>query len=77
MVWNAMVVRTVNKKELSETPGAKFAMDTEYDKLERKGVWDLITVRGEIRGDGRSVSPRSQMPFWNGVRHLRRKGQRA
>eukprot|EP00972_Heterocapsa_arctica_P052508 7724262-Heterocapsa_arctica.AAC.1 len=31
MICNAMVVRTVNKKELSETPGAKLAMDTEYD----------------------------------------------
>eukprot|EP00972_Heterocapsa_arctica_P026571 3912479-Heterocapsa_arctica.AAC.1 len=45
IIWNAMVVRIVNKKELSETPGAKLAMHTEYDKLEKKGVWDLITVR--------------------------------
>eukprot|EP00972_Heterocapsa_arctica_P084176 12401525-Heterocapsa_arctica.AAC.1 len=42
---NVMVVRTVNKKELSETPDAKLAMDTEYNKLEKKGVWDLPTVR--------------------------------
>eukprot|EP00972_Heterocapsa_arctica_P074497 10994841-Heterocapsa_arctica.AAC.1 len=40
-----MVIRTVNKKELSETPGAMLAMDTEYNKLEKKGVWDLPTVR--------------------------------
>eukprot|EP00972_Heterocapsa_arctica_P045253 6680599-Heterocapsa_arctica.AAC.1 len=40
-----MVVRSVGKKELSATPGAKLAMDIEYDKLENKGVWDLITVR--------------------------------
>eukprot|EP00972_Heterocapsa_arctica_P048093 7092651-Heterocapsa_arctica.AAC.1 len=45
MIWNAMVVRTVNKKELSETPGAMLAMDTEYNKLDKKGVWDLTTVR--------------------------------
>eukprot|EP00972_Heterocapsa_arctica_P058801 8667400-Heterocapsa_arctica.AAC.1 len=44
-IWNAMVVRTVNKKEVSETPGAKLAMDTEHNKLEKKGVWDLPTVR--------------------------------
>eukprot|EP00972_Heterocapsa_arctica_P040957 6036795-Heterocapsa_arctica.AAC.1 len=36
-IWNAMVVRTVNKKELSETPDAQLAMDHEYDKLEKKG----------------------------------------
>eukprot|EP00972_Heterocapsa_arctica_P061922 9127779-Heterocapsa_arctica.AAC.1 len=45
MIWNAVVVRTVNKKELSETPGAKLAMDTEYNNLDKKGVWDLTTVR--------------------------------
>eukprot|EP00972_Heterocapsa_arctica_P046465 6857267-Heterocapsa_arctica.AAC.1 len=26
-IWNAMVVRTINKKELEETPGAQLAMD--------------------------------------------------
>eukprot|EP00972_Heterocapsa_arctica_P100010 14748056-Heterocapsa_arctica.AAC.1 len=44
-IWNAMVVRNVNKKELSETPDAQLAMNIEYDKLEKKGVWDLYTVR--------------------------------
>eukprot|EP00972_Heterocapsa_arctica_P018349 2710001-Heterocapsa_arctica.AAC.1 len=45
ITWNAMVVRTVNQKELSETLGAKLAVDTECDKLDTKGVWDLTTVR--------------------------------
>jgi siderophore synthetase component len=32
-ILNAMVVRTVNKKELNETPDAQQAMDHGYNKL--------------------------------------------
>eukprot|EP00972_Heterocapsa_arctica_P017332 2560333-Heterocapsa_arctica.AAC.1 len=44
-IWNCMVVRTVNRKEILETPLAQQAMDHEYNKLENKGVWDLLIVR--------------------------------
>ena len=44
-VFNAMVVRTVKRKEVLSTPAAMKAMDDEWDKWCKQIVWDLITVR--------------------------------
>ena len=44
-VFNAMVVRTVKRKEVLSTPAAMKAMDDEWDKLSKQMFWDLITVR--------------------------------
>ena len=40
-VFNAMVVRTVKRKEMLSTPAAMKAMDDEWDKLSKQMVWDL------------------------------------
>ena len=44
-VFNAMVVRTVKRKEMLSTPAAMKAMDDEWNKLSKQIVWDLNTVR--------------------------------
>ena len=44
-VFNAMVTRTVKRKEMLSTPAAMKAMDDEWDKLSKQMAWDLITVR--------------------------------
>ena len=44
-VFNAVVVRTVKRKDMLSTPAAMKAMDDEWDKLSKQLVWDLITVR--------------------------------
>ena len=44
-VSNAMVVRTVKRKEMLSTPAAMKAMDNEWDKMSKQMVWDFITVR--------------------------------
>ena len=43
--FNAVVVRTVKRKEMLGTPAAMKAMDDEWDKLSKQTVWDLIIVR--------------------------------
>eukprot|EP00972_Heterocapsa_arctica_P113620 16438078-Heterocapsa_arctica.AAC.1 len=53
-IWNAMVVRTVTKKEISGTPDAQLAMDHEYNKLEKKGVGPPHRPR-EVCGNGRGI----------------------
>ena len=44
-VFNAMVVRTVKRKEMLSTPAAMKAMDDEWHKLSKQIVWNLTTVR--------------------------------
>ena len=44
-VFNAMVVRTVKRKEMRSMPAAMEAMDGEWEKLSKQMVWDLTTVR--------------------------------
>ncbi len=73
-IWNAMVVRSVSKKELAESAGARKTMDTEYNKLDKTIVWDLTTVRAQIRGNARSAEPWQKVSFRNGIRHLWREG---
>ncbi len=42
---NALVVRTVNRKEMMNTPAALKAMDDEFNKLANQKVWLIETVR--------------------------------
>ena len=44
-IFNAMVVRSVGKKEMLATPKAMLAMDEEWNKLMRQLVWDMASVR--------------------------------
>ena len=37
---SAIVARPVGKKEIDKTPAAKKALDIEWDKLVKAGVWD-------------------------------------
>ena len=55
-VFNAMVVRTVKRKEMLSTPAAMKAMDVEWNKLSKQIVWDLNTVReqDEVPAQARS-----------------------
>ena len=43
-VFNAMVVRTVKRKEMFSTPAAMKAMDDEWNKLFKQMVWDVTAV---------------------------------
>ena len=38
--FNALVARPVGKKEIQTTPAAQKALDTEWEKLVKAGVWD-------------------------------------
>ncbi len=42
---NALVVRTVNRKEMMNAPAALKAMDDEFNKLANQKVWLIETVR--------------------------------
>ena len=42
---NALVVRTVNRKEMMNTPAALKAMEDEFNKLANQKVWLIETVR--------------------------------
>ena len=44
-VFNAMVVRSVGRKEMLANPKALAAMDAEWNKLLNQTVWDMSTVR--------------------------------
>ena len=57
----ALVARTVGQAERMSNPKAKAALQSEWDKLRRQGVWDEKRVRpwnevaAEARKEGRSV----------------------
>jgi hypothetical protein len=57
----ALVARTVGKAERMSNPRAKAALQSEWDKLRRQGVWDETRVRpwaevaAEARKEGRTV----------------------
>ena len=44
-VFNALVVRSVGRKEMKATPKAMQAMDDEWNKLLKQKVWDMSSVR--------------------------------
>eukprot|EP00972_Heterocapsa_arctica_P009016 1325957-Heterocapsa_arctica.AAC.1 len=44
-VFNAMVVGTVKRKEMTNTPGAMKAKDDEFNNMSKQGVWDISSVR--------------------------------
>eukprot|EP00972_Heterocapsa_arctica_P056736 8376194-Heterocapsa_arctica.AAC.1 len=44
-VFNTIVVRNVKRKEMMNTPVAMKAMDDEFNKLSKQGVWDILSVR--------------------------------
>ena len=44
-LFSACVARSVGKREIMSNPGAKKAMDAEWDKLRKRVVWDESGVR--------------------------------
>ena len=64
-VFSAMVVRTVKRKEMLNTPAAKKAMDDEWNKLSKQVVWDLATVReqGDVAAQARNNNKNSFRRF--------------
>ena len=62
-VFNAMVVRTVKRKEMLSTPAAMKAMDDEWNKLSKQIVWDLNTGREQDEDAAQARSNNMKVHF--------------
>ena len=62
-VFDAMVVRTVKRKEMLSTPAAVKAMDDEWNKLSKQIVWDLNTAREQDEVVAQARSNNTEVHF--------------
>ena len=45
MPFNTCVAQPITRKEVAKIPAAKAAMDAEWDRLRKKHVWDIKSVK--------------------------------